>query len=422
MAIYDYQGNELYSGATAIEPQENDIPVVTLACVLPTSKNDGEINAVIEYKSMTDNFRCYGTVKVQGDSSTSYPKKNFTIKLFSDSGRTTKLKKQFRNWDKKRNKFVLKANWIDHSHARNIVNARLWTQIMKSRSDYSSLPSALTSGNLAIDGFPVKVYNNGVYMGLYTWNLPKDSLYGLDDEIESNAIVQGDSGSYSGSILWRSSTMDGKWSDETHDTMTNPIVVGFNALLNFVYTSTDSAFANNFATYFDKQSVIDQYIFLYIGCIVDNIGKNQTFFTYNGSYYYGGMYDMDGTWGLPPWNVASVGWKSAETVFQTGYSAVAEGDGTTTNLLYDKVGRLFASDIVTRYNELRASVLSADNINAEFERFMSTIPPHVYAEDYASTTGGGAFTDIPLKTTNNIQQIRQFVVDRLAYVDSQILS
>jgi hypothetical protein len=134
------------------------------------------------------------------------------------------------------------------------------------------------------------------------------------------------------------------------------------------------------------------------------------------------MYDMDGTWGLPPWNVASVGWKSAETAFQGGYSAVAEGDGTTTNLLYDKVGRLFASDIVTRYNELRASVLSADNINAEFERFMSTIPPHVYAEDYASTTGGGAFTSIPLKDTNNILQIRQFVIDRLAYVDSQILS
>lgn len=419
--IYDYQGNEVGITPEMLEPQENDIPIVTITGDLPTAKSQGEYNVRIRYKSLTDKFDDYGTVKVQGDSSASYPKKNFTIKLFSDSAMTKKDKRQFRDWDKARNKFVLKANWIDHSHARNIVNARLWSQIMKSRSDFDSLPTALTSGNLAVDGFPVKVYNNGIYMGLYTWNLPKDSLYGLDDEVGSNAIVQGESSTYSGSILWRSSTMDNKWSDETHDTMPAVITGGFNALLNFVYTSTDSAFTNNFENYFDKQSIIDQYIFLYVGCIVDNIGKNQTFFTYDGSYWYGGMYDLDGTWGLPPWNVASVGWKSASTVFQTGYSAVAEGTGET-NLLYERVGNLFSSDIVSRYEVLRASVLSEDNINAEFERFMSTIPPHVYAEDYASTTGGGAFTGIPLKDTNNIQQIRQFVVDRLAYVDSQILS
>lgn len=405
-----------------IEPQENDIPIVTIDGTFPTSKAQGEVNAVITYNSMTEKFTDYATLKVQGDSSTEYPKKNFTIKLFSDSGRTIKDKRKFRDWDKTRNKFVLKANWIDHSHARNIVNARLWTQIVKSRSDYDTLPVELTSGNLAIDGFPVKVFNNGVYMGLYTWNLPKDSLYGLDDNIDSNAIVQGDSGTYSGSILWRSSTMsDNKWSDETHDTMPAVIRNGFNALLDFVYTSSDTDFANDFETYFDKQSIIDQYIFLYAGCIVDNIGKNQTFFTYDGSYYYGGMYDMDGTWGLPPYRVASVGWKSASTVFQTGYTAVAESGGIT-NLLYERVGTLFSSDIVSRYEELRGSVLSENNINSEFEKFIGAIPPYLYAEDYAETTGGGDFTEIPLVETNNIQQIRQFVIDRLAYVDAQILS
>lgn len=421
-AIYDYHGNEIGVTPQMIEPQENDIPIVTIDGTFPTSKAQGEVNAVITYNSMTEKFTDYATLKVQGDSSTEYPKKNFTIKLFSDSGRTIKDKRKFRDWDKTRNKFVLKANWIDHSHARNIVNARLWTQIVKSRSDYDTLPVELTSGNLAIDGFPVKVFNNGVYMGLYTWNLPKDSLYGLDDNIDSNAIVQGDSGTYSGSILWRSSTMsDNKWSDETHDTMPAVIRNGFNALLDFVYTSSDTDFANDFETYFDKQSIIDQYIFLYAGCIVDNIGKNQTFFTYDGSYYYGGMYDMDGTWGLPPYRVASVGWKSASTVFQTGYTAVAESGGIT-NLLYERVGTLFSSDIVSRYEELRGSVLSENNINSEFEKFIGAIPPYLYAEDYAETTGGGDFTEIPLVETNNIQQIRQFVIDRLAYVDAQILS
>lgn len=422
MAIYDYQGHELYSGADAIEPREGDIPVVTLTGTLPTSKDEGDVSIRLTYHSASTEFMSYATAKVQGDSSATYPKKNFTIKMFSDSGRSKKLKKQFRNWDKERNKFVLKANWIDHSHARNIVNARLWTQIVESRSDYDDLPDVLKNGNKAVDGFPVKVFNNGVYMGIYTWNLPKDSLYGLDDDLDTNAIMQGDSGSYSGSVLWRASNMtDGKWSDETHDTMPTPIILGFNALLDFVYTSSDSDFSSGFSTYFDKQSIIDQFIFLQVGCIVDNIGKNQTFFTYNGTYYYGGMYDMDGTWGLPPWNVSSVGWKPYTTVFQDDYTAVAEGSTHATNLLYERVGNLFQSDIVARYEELRASILSADHINAMFDEFMSQIPPYLYDEDYASTTGGGAFTDIPLKTTNNAQQIRPFVINRLAYVDSVIL-
>lgn len=419
MSVYDINGNTITQDVTTIEPQGNDIPIVTIDGDLPTAKSQGEVNVVLTYSSLTDNFTSYATAKVQGDSSATYPKKNFTIKMFSNEFRSVKLKKKFRDWDKARNKFVLKANWIDHSHARNIVNARLWTQIVKSRSDYASLPTDLINGNLAIDGFPVKIFNNGVYMGIYTWNLPKDALYGLDDSIDANAIVQGDSGTYSGSILWRNSTIDGMWSDETHDSMPSVITNGFNALLNFVYTSSDTDFVNNFSTYFDKQSIIDQYIFLYAGCIVDNIGKNQTFYTYNGTYWYGGMYDMDGTWGLPPFRVESVGWKSAETAFQSGYTAVAESGGTT-NLLYERVGNLFSSDIASRYEELRASVLSEDNINAEFERFIATIPPYVYEEDYASTTGNGDFTEIPLATTNNVQQIRQFVVERLAYVDSQI--
>ena len=424
MAIYDSRGNELISGASfsSIEPQENDIPIVTIDGTLPTAKSEGELHVSLTYKSLTKEFSSYATLKVQGDSSTSYPKKNFTLKLFADSAHNKKLKKQFRRWDKERNKFVLKANWIDHSHTRNIVSARLWTQIVQSRSDYDSLPEALTTGNIAIDGFPVKMFNNGVYMGLYTWNLPKDAIFGISSAVSTQALVQGNSGVYSGSILWRSSTMDGKWTDETRDDAapTGAIGTGFNALLNFVYTSSDSDFVNNFGTYFDKQSIIDQYIMLYAGCIVDNIGKNQTFFTYDAQKWYGGMYDMDGTWGLPPWNVASVGWKSATTAFQDGYAAVVEGTGDT-NLLYERVGTLFNSDIVSRYTELRASVLSEDNINAEFEKFTSPIPPYRYAEDYASTTGNGAFTGIPLKDTNNILQIRQFVIDRLAYVDSQIL-
>jgi hypothetical protein len=93
-----------------------------------------------------------------------YPKKNFTIKLFEDEARSQKKKVGFKNWGEQ-NKFCLKANWIDISHARNVVSARLWGDVVKSRSNYNELPELLTTSpnQGAIDGFPIKVYANGIY-------------------------------------------------------------------------------------------------------------------------------------------------------------------------------------------------------------------------------------------------------------------
>jgi len=421
--IYDVNGKkiDIEGMLNTQEPLDDDIPIVSLSGELPTTKSQGALSVLLEYKSTTKSFSSYATAKVQGDSSQNYPKKNFTIALYSDQERTKKDKRKFKNWDKGRNKYVLKANWIDHSHARNIVTARLWTQIVKSRTDYESLPDELKSGNIAIDGFPVKIFNNGVYMGLYTWNLPKGAMYGVDDEIPENCIMQGDGSAFDNTLFFRSSTMDGKWSDEIHDEMPQVIENSWTSVLNFVYTSSNSSFKNNLTNYFDKQSLIDMHIFLRCGCIVDQLAKNQTFFTYDAQKWFSGMYDMDGTWGLAPWMPAERGWLSHETHFQTGYTAYTDGNHVT-NLLHDKLWGQFKTDIKTRYSELRSSILSSDNIITEFEKFMSIIPPYLYAEDYATTTGGGEYTGIPLVETNNILQIRNFVPKRLAYCDSQVLT
>mgnify|MGYP003288399724 CR=1 FL=1 len=87
---------------------------------IPTTKD--EVSAEMTYISKTLSFHAYIEIKCQGNSSMSYPKKNFTIKLFEDADRTIKQKIAFKNWGKQ-NKFCLKANWIDISHLRNIVSA-----------------------------------------------------------------------------------------------------------------------------------------------------------------------------------------------------------------------------------------------------------------------------------------------------------
>ena len=139
--IKEALGTEINS----IEPATNDIPKVFIDGVIPSTKDD--VNAELTYISKTLNFHAYITIKCQGNSSMSYPKKNFTIKLFKDEARTEKLKVNLKGWGKQ-NKFVLKANWIDISHLRNIISARIWGDIVKSRPNYENYPEELrTSPN-----------------------------------------------------------------------------------------------------------------------------------------------------------------------------------------------------------------------------------------------------------------------------------
>ena len=163
-------------GGTLVEPAEDDIPKVFFKGTAPTSKAEDELPLEMEYVSKSLRFHDYVTLKVQGDSSAGYPKKNFNLKMFSDADRTEKDKRVFRDWSKT-HKYCLKANWIDHTHARNVVNGRLWGQVVRSRADYESYPEDYRkSANCgAVNGFPVKVYINGIYQGLYTWNIRKNA-------------------------------------------------------------------------------------------------------------------------------------------------------------------------------------------------------------------------------------------------------
>ena len=137
-------------------------------------KADGEITVKYQYVSDSpdiESFECFCEIKVQGASSQTYPKKNFTVKFFEDKNLSKKLKVDL-GWGKQ-NKYCMKANYIDSSHARNIVAANLFAEIVQTRDNVNAgLAAAPNYG--VIDGYPVEVYLNGEFHGLYTMNIPKD--------------------------------------------------------------------------------------------------------------------------------------------------------------------------------------------------------------------------------------------------------
>lgn len=406
--------------SNAIEPQLMDMPRIYFSeGTLPTSKTATVMK--FDYYSKTTEYHGYVDIKCQGTSSMSYPKKNFTIKSYKDKDKTKKLKIDFKGWGEQ-TKFCLKANWIDITHARNVVSARLWGDVVKTRSDYATaLPELLrTSPNQgAIDGFPVLVYANGVYQGRYTLNIPKDGwMSNMDDTLDTHCILCGEN--YVSGCFRALPQINGTdWTDELHDVVPATIKTSWTNAIKFVMNSTDTEFKANLGNYFDVNSLIDYLLYGIVSTGLDAFGKNQIYFTYDGIKWIASMYDMDSTWGLW-WNGSKfVATDYAREDFQ---DLKDEGNGVTKqgNLLYLRLQQLFIPQLKTRYAELRKDVLSVSHIIQKFEEFNDVCPKDIVQEDYASTTGEGKFTGIPSKTTNNIQQLRSYINARLTYVDGYI--
>lgn len=398
------------------EIAENDLPTVYYGNKIPQNKTDKIMTLRIASKTL--DVKAYCETKAQGNSSMSFPKKNQTTKIFADVACEDKQKIAFRNWGAQ-NKFCLKANWNDLSHARNVVSARIWGDMVRTRPDFDSIPELMrTSPNFgAIDGFPVRVFADGVYQGRYAFNIPKDKwMSNMDDENPNHCILCGED--YGSGCFRAPALIDGKdWTDEIHDTVPDSIKTRWNECISFVQTSTDDEFKANLHQYFNVMSLIDYHIFGLVSCNMDGFGKNQLFMTYDGRVWYASVYDMDATWGNHYMGTKLVSADYARTAYEDYVSSGSSGDG---NLLYVRLEALFAEEIKERWNSVKTTALALDNILNNFEKWASICPPWLIEEDYAETTANGAFVDMPGKGFNNIQQIRAFAKARHAWTETYI--
>ena len=173
----------------------------------------------------------------------------------------------------------------------------------------------------------------------------------------------------------------------------------------------------NAENYFDVQSVIDSICFDRIIMPVDNMCRNQIVFKYDTKWYMG-KWDLDAILGLPP--VAGQQWFPYDTRYQEGY--VAYKDFGVINMLYKRTEELFSKRLKDRYWELRDGVLSENNLVRVFENLSERLRSieGLLKEENAKTTGDGQFTGMPNVDTDTIQQIREIIVKRCAYMDDVI--
>ena len=409
--VIENMGNGV--ATTMLEPSDDDIPKVFFSeGTLPTTKDSTTMK--FEYISKTLTFSGYVDIKCQGTSSMGYPKKNFTIKIFEDKDLTIKHKIDFKGWGKQ-NKFCLKANWVDTTHTRNISGAKVAYDMVETRpeSDFkTNLKSAPRNG--VIDGFPIKVYVDGEFHGIYTWNIPKDAwLFGMDEANPNHMVLcaeQNNNGSSTNDNVLRCEfrkEWDGSdgnsWSVEV-GTVTQTIKDSFNRCVNFVINATDEEFHDNISEYFDLYSLLDYYCFSYFCCHIDGLAKNMLMVTYDGVIWGASLYDMDSLYGA---------YYNGSLNISSNYQC-PEQYQETNSLLWQRIEKCFKQELHDRYFELRKSALSLSNIINHVECIYDVISDRVFSDECAKWTG------LPYVTSNTMTRFRNYMRDRSVYVDAEI--
>ena len=386
-----------------LPPEELGLPVIYFTGSLDGISKQNELTLSASYKSEEQSFDTYVKMKVQGNTSQFYEKKNFTVKFYKDAECDSKNKVDL-GWGKQY-KYCMKANFVDPSQARNIVSARLYAQIVAERVGDEGPLAKLAPNYGVIDGYPVLMYLNGEFYGVYTMNIPKDNwMTGMDDseEIKQAMLMPSHYEPLSCQLKAEipADVPEDQWEREYCSTEDDTWVVeSFNEFIRFLNTASDDEFMAKISEYTDVEAVIDTMVFTFFIGAIDNTTNNILWLTYDGEIWFPTMYDMDGTWGNYPNGATGFDIEIVLPTASDDGKLAFTAEAPTYNLLWERMAFNYSTDIKLRFYELRAGILSTENVEKEFGAFFEQIPDVVYESDAARWTtfkshGSDGFDDI----------------------------
>ena len=337
-----------------------NIPVLYLEGVVGEMNKDTAVPMSYIYGERSGSC----TVKWQGSSSKDFPKKNYTV-VFDEGFEVVT------GWGIQ-SKYCLKANFVDPSHARNLISARLWGQTVKSRTPANEMLNALPNGG-AVDGFPVVLSLNGKFHGLYTWNIPKDSwMFGMSGAGAEEAILCAD-GSDSNAVVFRGTAdLESDFALEySSDGQSGWVKDRINQLIEAVMDSDGSNIATEITPRIDWESAIDYYIHTVLTTGYDGVRRNYLLATFDGVKWFFSGYDMDTTFGA-----ASLGKYFVDAGHSPTFRSMAQD-----HKLFELIWTFMRPALRKRYWQLRESVMSEGNLATEFWNFASGIPLPILVDD-----------------------------------------
>lgn len=418
--------------ATSFKPEKYGIPTLYLWGDNILSLKDKSKTLKNEVTYSFPAYGAFGTVekfKVQGASSVAWPKKNYTLNFDRDF-------EAFKAYGKN-HKYVIKANYTDPSQALNIVGAKLWgsirdthrladTGILNTTGDQlvdnngnriiaETDPQLSIGGTYgAVDGFPIAVYINDQYWGLYSFAIPKDDWMAKMPKkskdkyaiVDTNWAPQGafkkETNFKDNMELQFCSTKDSQWAMDS-----------VNALIRSVMASYDTVDAFNAAVspLLDLDSAIDYYIYSVLVDNNDGIYRNYLLQTFDGKKWYFAAYDLDAILGRTPdfFNHLQADsntddWRDHGVTFE---------NVTDANRLFHQLWKFYKDEILKRTRSLIEGVMSESAVDTAFIDYIRHIPLKAF----------GAELDVWPKTPNtsvdNADRIGRWYMQRISWLKNK---
>ena len=355
-----------------------------------------------------ESFSCYAIMTLQGHSTLGLDKPNYTVRFYDDPEGRVKHKLQFKDWQNE-HKYILKADYYDVTQCRNLAGARLWRAVTATRENLHPRIAALpTLGT--VDGFPVSVWLNGDFLGLYTLCLHKDDdLFAMEegemaailicnahteDEAAFRALAELDEEGIHDWEIEFCGTDDWVWTRDS-----------FNDFISFVMHSSDEEFKEKLPAYLDVDAAIDYLIFIYTLGLRNSGVKDLVMVTF-GDVWIPSAYDMDEAFGLMPKGEGSC-------VPDDFLPDCVNGVWTsgTDSLLWNRLLQNYEDEIRERYLELRKGPLSEQSILAVTDSFFESVPQTLYLRDAERYPGRPTADEM-------MEQIHRYLNERLPALDS----
>jgi hypothetical protein len=404
---------------------------------LPTAKGT-VINTLTAINVDGQIVKNFGTLEVQGSSSAAFPKKNWTLCLFSDEARTTALKIKIGEMIVQE-EFVFKANFVDNTHTRNIAVNRLYDEMQMSRSgfpkrevdsvnmlnsdlsveNYNGLKYAPTGATGHVDGFPAVVYINGFFYGIGTLNIGKKrDNYNLDKNNQKHIQLEPE-GSVNLYSLPADPTIGGLGNFEIRrpSSWGSDAQASYDRLRTFLSMSRTDMQNAGIDNYINRAQMQDYIILCQVCDLWDHLHKNTLYTTWDGMVWNFMPYDLDTVFGLHflgnYFNADGTSLHPADALRVPAASADNNwGTLAKFRLIYD-------TDIDARYAALRkAKIIDVDHIVQLCESILRKFPQALLEAENSKWNTGSTSIYTSLQQTGSIHQIQNWLTQRMPIIDA----
>ena len=376
--------------------QQYGLPIMMINGDLSGMDHDHAKNITYDYKNKNTHLSGYGTVKWQGSSSATLAKKGYRLKTTkSDYSKKDKIRVQ-PSWQK-HHKFNLKAYYNDGMLSRDPISANIGGQVSASRP---TLPRDLIhEDNFGyIDGFPIILFINKEYQGIYSFNLTRPSFDYTKWAIMGNV--------YNDTTQFVKVPTDGVKLDGSdfvslnpEDTPTDEEKKAVTDLFKWMVNSTDDEFKRDLDKHFNIPSLIDYVVVSNILGDRDAAGKNQILMTWDGKIWYYQLYDLDCTY-----NANWMGGKTFDSP-EVGVDLPFLGN----NQFLHRFARLYHNAIADRYRDVR-QWCTPGYILSLYKQRINLIGQGNFEEEWAKWND-------PSKDTEDFKQLQNDLYDHFKAAD-----